>query len=76
MEIPRGVGKFSVTIDYTYDPPYRLTAADYSSGVDAYKGHKLYGGLYDRYYRETERWDYTRSVMRGIRCIQRKRYPT
>ncbi|GMR11318.1 MAG: hypothetical protein BMS9Abin28_2147 [Anaerolineae bacterium] len=32
VEIPGGVGEVSVTIDYIYDPLYRLTAADYSSG--------------------------------------------
>jgi RHS repeat-associated protein len=31
VEIPGGVGEVSVTIDYEYDPLYRLTAADYSS---------------------------------------------
>ena len=32
VEIPGGVGEVSVTIDYTYDPLYRLTAADYDTG--------------------------------------------
>jgi hypothetical protein len=32
VEIPGGVGEVSVTIDYEYDPLYRLTAADYSTG--------------------------------------------
>ena len=33
VEIPGGVGgPVSVTIDYTYDPLHRLTAADYSTG--------------------------------------------
>ncbi|MGB2896118.1 MAG: RHS repeat-associated core domain-containing protein, partial [Anaerolineales bacterium] len=31
VEIPGGVGEVSVTIDYTYDPLYRLTAADYDT---------------------------------------------
>jgi RHS repeat-associated protein len=32
VEIPGGVGEVNVTIDYAYDPLYRLTAADYSTG--------------------------------------------
>jgi RHS repeat-associated protein len=32
VEIPGGVGEVSVTIDYEYDPLYRLTEADYSTG--------------------------------------------
>lgn len=32
VEIPGGVGEVNVTIDYTYDPLNRLTAADYSTG--------------------------------------------
>ena len=32
VEIPGGVGEVSVTIDYTYDPLYRLTTADYDTG--------------------------------------------
>jgi YD repeat-containing protein len=32
VEIPGGVGEVSVTIDYYYDPLYRLTEADYSTG--------------------------------------------
>jgi RHS repeat-associated protein len=32
VEIPGGVGEVLVTIDYTYDPLYRLTEADYSTG--------------------------------------------
>jgi RHS repeat-associated protein len=32
VEIPGGVGELLVTIDYTYDPLYRLTAADYDTG--------------------------------------------
>jgi RHS repeat-associated protein len=32
VEIPGGFGSTTTTIDYTYDPLYRLTAADYSSG--------------------------------------------
>jgi RHS repeat-associated protein len=32
VEIPGGAGAVSVTIDYTYDPLQRLTAADYSTG--------------------------------------------
>jgi len=32
VEIPGGVGAVTVTIDYAYDPLYRLTEADYSTG--------------------------------------------
>jgi YD repeat-containing protein len=32
IEIPGGTGEVNVTIDYTYDPLYRLTEADYSTG--------------------------------------------
>jgi RHS repeat-associated protein len=32
VEIPGGTGEVNVTIDYTYDPLYRLTEADYSTG--------------------------------------------
>jgi len=32
VEIPGGTGEVNVTIDYAYDPLYRLTAADYSTG--------------------------------------------
>jgi RHS repeat-associated protein len=32
VEIPSGVGEVNVTIDYTYDPLNRLSAADYSTG--------------------------------------------
>ena len=32
VEIPGGAGEVNVTIDYAYDPLYRLTAADYSTG--------------------------------------------
>ncbi len=32
VEIPGGTGEVDVTIDYTYDPLYRLTAADYDTG--------------------------------------------
>ena len=36
MTLPGGTGVTTTTIDYTYDPLYRLTAADYSTG-DAYR---------------------------------------
>ncbi len=32
VEIPGGTGEENVTIDYTYDPLYLLTAADYDTG--------------------------------------------
>jgi len=32
VEIPRGTGEVNVTIDYAYNPLYRLTSAGYSSG--------------------------------------------
>ncbi len=32
VEIPGGTREVNVTIDYTYDPLYRLTEADYSTG--------------------------------------------
>ncbi len=32
VEIPGGTGEVNVTIDYYYDPLYRLTEADYSTG--------------------------------------------
>lgn len=33
VEIPGGMGEVEVTIEYTYDPLYRLTAADYDDGT-------------------------------------------
>ena len=36
MTLPGGTGVTTTTIDYTYDPLYRLTAADYSTG-DTYR---------------------------------------
>jgi YD repeat-containing protein len=36
VTLPGGMGETTTTIDYTYDPLYRLTAADYSMG-DTYR---------------------------------------
>jgi YD repeat-containing protein len=36
VTLPGGTGETTTTIDYTYDPLYRLTAADYSTG-DSYR---------------------------------------
>jgi hypothetical protein len=39
-----------VTIDYTYDPLYRLTAADYSSGDYFYYGYDAVGNRLQRHF--------------------------
>jgi hypothetical protein len=36
VTLPGGMGETATTIDYTYDPLYRLTAADYSND-DSYR---------------------------------------
>jgi len=45
VTLPGGTGETTTTIDYTYDPLYRLTTADYSTG-DAY--HYTYDSVGNR----------------------------
>jgi hypothetical protein len=50
VTLPGGTGETITTIDYTYDPLYRLTAADYSTG-DAY--HYVYDSVGNRLTQES-----------------------
>ena len=50
MTLPGGMGETSTTINYAYDPLYRLTAADYSNG-DNY--HYAYDAVGNRLQQET-----------------------
>ena len=50
VTLPGGMGETSTTINYTYDPLYRLTAADYSNG-DNY--HYAYDAVGNRLQQET-----------------------
>jgi RHS repeat-associated protein len=50
VTIPGGTIETDVTIDYTYDPLYRLTAADYSSGKFF---HYIYDAVGNRLTQET-----------------------
>jgi RHS repeat-associated protein len=43
VEFPGGTGEVNVTIDYTYDPLYRLTEADYSTGEYFYYTYDAVG---------------------------------
>ena len=43
VEIPGGLGTTEVTIDYTYDPLNRLTAADYDDGTFFYYAYDAVG---------------------------------
>jgi len=51
VEIPGGMGEVEVTIDYTYDSLYRLTAADYDDGTYF---HYTYDAVGNRLTEETD----------------------
>jgi len=51
VEIPGGMGEVEVTIYYTYDPLYRLTAADYDDGTYF---HYTYDAVGNRLNEETD----------------------